>query len=98
MSSIASEKAKNNEELVEVRSHRRRERVCELTRASSEQSKAAEVKVVKGSEAYQEALRKEKPSFKKLVTWQLFGAILLGCFCQTMNGFDVSTTTEREVC
>lgn len=49
-----------------------------------------EVKVVKGSEAYNEALIKEKPDFSKVMTWRLVGCLLLGCFCQTMNGFDGS--------
>jgi hypothetical protein len=31
---------------------------------------------------------KEKPSFGDIMTWRLIGCLLLGCFCQTMNGFD----------
>ncbi|KAK3618566.1 hypothetical protein LTR56_024558 [Elasticomyces elasticus] len=50
----------------------------------------AEVKVVKGSEAYAEALLKEKPSLSSFVTWKLIGCLLIGCFCQTVNGFDGS--------
>ncbi|KAK5745771.1 hypothetical protein LTR17_001273 [Elasticomyces elasticus] len=50
----------------------------------------AEVKVVKGSEAYAEALLKEKPSMSSAVTWKLIGCLLIGCFCQTVNGFDGS--------
>jgi hypothetical protein len=52
------------------------------------QANVAEVKVVTGSEAYVEAYAKEKPSFKEGMTWRLIGCLLLGCFCQTMNGFD----------
>lgn len=54
------------------------------------QANVAEVKVVKGSEAYHEAIIKEKPSFSDAITWRLIGCLLLGCFCQTMNGFDGS--------
>lgn len=53
-------------------------------------SDVAEVKVVKGSEAYNEALIKEAPQFWNWTTWRLFGCLLLGCFAQTMNGFDGS--------
>ncbi|OQO04328.1 hypothetical protein B0A48_10939 [Cryoendolithus antarcticus] len=50
----------------------------------------AEVKVVRGSEAYNEALLKERPPFWNIHTWKLIGCVLLGCFCLTMNGFDGS--------
>lgn len=50
----------------------------------------AEVKVVTGSEAYNEALIKEAPPLWHWTTWKLFGCLLLGCFAQTMNGFDGS--------
>jgi len=50
----------------------------------------AEVKVVKGSEAYNEALIKAAPPLWNWTTWKLFGCLLLGCFAQTMNGFDGS--------
>nr|OQO16755.1 hypothetical protein B0A51_15710 [Rachicladosporium sp. CCFEE 5018] len=53
-------------------------------------SDVAEVKVVKGGEAYNEALIKERPPFWNMHTFKLIGCILLGCFCQTMNGFDGS--------
>ena len=48
------------------------------------QSDVAEVKVVKGSEAYNEALIKEAPPLWHWTTWKLFGCLLLGCFAQTM--------------
>ena len=54
------------------------------------QANIVEVKVVKGSEAYNEALLKERPSLSKAGTWRLIGCLLLGCFCQTMNGYDGS--------
>jgi MFS family permease len=50
----------------------------------------AEVKVVKGSGAYNEALITEKPSLMNPRTLLLFLCCLLGFFCQTMNGFDGS--------
>lgn len=70
----------------------------------------AEVKVVKGSDAYNEALAQEPPQFWCITTWKLVGkycsgprlsfahwtliqspgCLLLGCFCQTVNGFDGS--------
>ena len=54
------------------------------------QANVVEIKVVKGSEAFNEALLKEKPRWGSLITWQLVGCLLLGCFAQTMNGFDGS--------
>ena len=48
------------------------------------QSDVAEVKSVKGSEAYNEALIKETPQLWSWTTWKLFGCLLLGCFAQTM--------------
>jgi MFS family permease len=50
----------------------------------------AEVKVVKGSGAYNEALIAERPSIMNARTLLLFLCTLLGFFCQTMNGFDGS--------
>ena len=47
-----------------------------------------EVKVVRGAEAFNEALIKEKPIWSSATTWRLIGCLLLGCFAQTMNGFD----------
>ena len=47
-----------------------------------------EIKVVKGSEAFNEALLKERPMWSRAITWRLIGCLLLGCFAQTMNGFD----------
>lgn len=49
-----------------------------------------QVKVVKGSDAFNAALLTEKPDFKNGTTIALIGCLLLGCFCQTMNGFDGS--------
>ena len=48
------------------------------------QTDVAEVKVVAGSEAYNEALIKEAPPLWHWTTWKLFGCLLLGCFAQTM--------------
>lgn len=59
-----------------------------LTRAL--QAEVAKVKVVKGSDAFNEALLKEKPDLKNATTLTLLACLLLGCFCQTMNGFDGS--------
>ncbi|KAK5128248.1 hypothetical protein LTR85_002915 [Meristemomyces frigidus] len=46
------------------------------------------VKVVKGSEAFTEARLKDPVQIWNATTWRLVGCLLLGCFCQTMNGFD----------
>ena len=48
------------------------------------QTDVAEVKVLSGSEAYNEALIKEAPPLWHWTTWKLFGCLLLGCFAQTM--------------
>lgn len=49
-----------------------------------------QVKVVKGSDAFHEAKAKEPTPFLHPVTIRLIGCLLLGCFCQTMNGYDGS--------
>lgn len=54
-----------------------------LTKRPS-QADVAEIKVVKGSEAYNEALIKEAPQLWNATTWKLFGCLILGCFAQTM--------------
>ncbi|KAL8243663.1 hypothetical protein R6Q59_009921 [Mikania micrantha] len=51
---------------------------------------AARVTVVNGSEAFNQALLKEKPSLTNSTTLLLFLCTLVGFFCQTMNGFDGS--------
>lgn len=48
------------------------------------------VRVVRGSDAFNEALIKEKPQWNAAITWKLIACLLLGCFCQTMNGYDGS--------
>jgi MFS family permease len=50
----------------------------------------AEVRVVKGSEAYNEALIAEKPPVFHRTSLLLLLCVMLGFFCQTMNGFDGS--------
>ncbi|KAL2430675.1 Lactose permease [Exophiala dermatitidis] len=47
-----------------------------------------EVREVKGSEAYNEALLKEPVPLTHPRTLMLFGALMIGFFCQTMNGYD----------
>lgn len=49
-----------------------------------------DIKVITGSDAYTEALMKEPPKILNWTTIRLIGCLLLGCFCQTMNGFDGS--------
>lgn len=46
--------------------------------------------MVRGSDAFNEALLKEKPQWGSPVTWRLIACLLLGCFAQTMNGYDGS--------
>ncbi len=50
----------------------------------------AQVKVVKGSDAYHEALIKEPPRLLDGRSMLLMACLLCGCFCQTVNGFDGS--------
>jgi len=50
----------------------------------------SETKFVSGNDRYNEALLKEPVQLKNAMTWRLIGCLLLGCFCQTMNGFDGS--------
>ena len=54
------------------------------------QPDVANIKVIKGSEAFNEALIKEPPSFRNGTTVILLGCLLMGCFCQTVNGYDGS--------
>lgn len=55
-----------------------------------ESENVAEIKVVKGSEAFNEAMLIEKPTLGNPTTILLFGCTLVGFLCQTMNGFDGS--------
>lgn len=55
-----------------------------------EKPNVAEVKVVKGSEAYNEAMLMEKPSLANGTTILLILMTMVGFLCQTMNGFDGS--------
>lgn len=50
----------------------------------------AEVKVVKGSEAFHEAMIQQPPALLSPRSILLFACILVGFLCQTMNGFDGS--------
>lgn len=49
-----------------------------------------ETKTIKGSTAYNEALIKEPVSLRHPMAIRLLLCLLLGCFAQTMNGFDGS--------
>ncbi|KAK5128633.1 hypothetical protein LTR08_003954 [Meristemomyces frigidus] len=46
------------------------------------------VKVIKGNDAFIEAALKDPVNIWNGTTLRLLGCLLLGCFCQTMNGFD----------
>lgn len=48
-------------------------------------SDVAQVKTVKGSDAYHEALLKEPVSLRSGRSMLLMACLLLGCFCQTMS-------------
>ena len=54
------------------------------------QTEVVEVKTLKGSEAYHEALTMEPLRKFHFRTVALAGCLLLGFFCQTVNGFDGS--------
>lgn len=49
-----------------------------------------EVKIVKGNEAFNEAMLKEPPRPFTTRTLQLYAACFIGFFCATMNGYDGS--------
>lgn len=49
-----------------------------------------ETKTIRGSTAYNEALIKEPVSLRNPMAIKLLFCLLLGCFAQTMNGFDGS--------
>jgi len=53
-------------------------------------AEVVEVKQVKGSAAFVEAMAQEPVPKFNLRTWALCGCLLLGFFCQTVNGFDGS--------
>ncbi|RDL36991.1 MFS general substrate transporter [Venustampulla echinocandica] len=60
--------------------------------AQSQDDKHAEVevKVIKGNEAFNEAMLKEPPRPFTWSTTQLYAACFIGFFCATMNGYDGS--------
>jgi hypothetical protein len=62
-------------------------------------AEVAQVKVVRGSDAYHEAMLKEPVSLWNTRSLLLMCCLLLGCFCQTMSKIcshpsDVSLLTE----
>lgn len=57
---------------------------------SSEPGRVAEVKVVAGNEAFNEAMLKEPPRPFTAVAFVLYFCCLLGFLCSTMNGYDGS--------
>lgn len=61
-----------------------------LEHSTNEPSAVLETKTIKGSTAYNEALIKEPVSLRNPMAIKLLGCLLLGCFAQTMNGFDGS--------
>jgi len=57
---------------------------------NDEKHAEVEVKVVKGNEAFNEAMLKEPPKAFTPRTIQLYAACFVGFFCATMNGYDGS--------
>jgi len=57
---------------------------------NDEKHEEVEVKVVKGNEAFNEAMLKEPPKPFTFSTFQLYTACFIGFFCATMNGYDGS--------
>ncbi|KAF8858018.1 lactose permease [Acephala macrosclerotiorum] len=49
-----------------------------------------EVKIIRGNEAFNEAMIREPPRPWTLSTMQLYAACFIGFFCATMNGYDGS--------
>jgi len=57
---------------------------------NDEKHSEVEAKVVKGNEAFNEAMLKEPPKPFTIRTAQLYAACFIGFFCATMNGYDGS--------
>ncbi|KAG2420449.1 hypothetical protein HFD88_000061 [Aspergillus terreus] len=55
-----------------------------------EQLKDTDIRAVTGSGAYNEAIIQEPPTLAHPTTLLLFACLIVGFFCQTMNGFDGS--------
>ncbi|EAU29265.1 conserved hypothetical protein [Aspergillus terreus NIH2624] len=55
-----------------------------------EQLKDTDIRAVTGSGAYNEAIIQEPPTLAHPTTLLLFACLMVGFFCQTMNGFDGS--------
>ncbi|KAH8684240.1 general substrate transporter [Tricladium varicosporioides] len=58
--------------------------------ARDEKHAEVEVKIIRGNEAFNEAMLKEPPRPFTLATAQLYFACFIGFFCATMNGYDGS--------
>ncbi|TVY16685.1 Lactose permease [Lachnellula arida] len=56
----------------------------------SEKHDEVEIKIIKGNEAFNEAILKEPPRAFTFATTQLYLACFIGFFCATMNGYDGS--------
>ncbi|KAH8597822.1 general substrate transporter [Bisporella sp. PMI_857] len=57
---------------------------------ADEKHAEVEVKIVRGNEAFNEAMLKEPPKPFTFLTFQLYAACFIGFFCATMNGYDGS--------
>ncbi|KAM3424023.1 hypothetical protein BST61_g11426 [Cercospora zeina] len=57
---------------------------------SEKEAGLVQTRVVKGSDAFHEAKAKEPTPMLHPITLRLIGCLLLGCFAQTMNGYDGS--------
>jgi len=58
--------------------------------ADPDKHQEVEVKIIKGNEAFNEAMLKEPPRPFTWSTFQLYTACFVGFFCATMNGYDGS--------
>ncbi|KAF2206530.1 hypothetical protein CERZMDRAFT_103292 [Cercospora zeae-maydis SCOH1-5] len=57
---------------------------------SEKEAGLVQTRIVKGSDAFHEAKAKEAAPLLHPITLRLIGCLLLGCFAQTMNGYDGS--------
>jgi len=70
--------------------HLEHEVVESAPQADPDKHREVEVKIVKGNEAFNEAMLKEPPRPFTWRTFQLYSACFIGFFCATMNGYDGS--------
>ncbi|KAG9605813.1 putative sugar transporter, partial [Aureobasidium melanogenum] len=70
--------------------HDEKNMVADLSKVATPEADNEHIETIVGSTAFNDALIREHPTLLSPTTMLLFACTLLGCLCQTMNGYDGS--------